>query len=356
MIERRATPLPSPSGQTSAPAEQRRCPVLSPEVLRAIWSETAAMRAALHRVHGVRHCDTELSGPGLRLPGRARPKEMRPLRICGDCPCRDYVADMVDIAWTFLAAHGEELLNPAGAVRAHVRRRRSEPLRRRRVERGAQAKPAVVRANRYGRALPDELHRAVLESLVDEAGSAAPLDGEAQLHRRIAERCALEFGGAPAAHLAALPEVLRVIEKTCGEGPRVNAGDRTHPELVSWWEAYVQRPLGRRPRRFDVRYPDAIDTVEALTHRDSGRFGMSEVDTVIVTRVTTAVAHVPSPGHRAALAAAIRTLAEDSFIPEHLARALQADPARLDVVLARVREVLPSRTPDEPHHHTGGQR
>lgn len=156
-----------------------------------------------------------------------------------------------------LVAHAGELHNPPGAVRTHVRTRAvGDWIRRRRIEMGAQARVDRIRSAARARGLPDEFHRALMEYLVDEAGSPAPLEGQESLVRRLAVRCAAEFGGTPEQYRARIITVVAVVEQHCRSGPRVNDGTAQEPDYVTWWERYVERPLGRRPRQSDLTIPD----------------------------------------------------------------------------------------------------
>ncbi|WP_273942046.1 hypothetical protein [Kutzneria chonburiensis] len=217
------------------------------DVSRAIWYELFDQRAAVHSRHRVRYCDTEFRLGSLRLgaDGVGAPQVLG-YHLVGNCPCRDLVADAFEVALAYLTDHGDEFANPAGAVRTHLKYRLIDLDRHARVERGAPARPEVVATNRYGRMLPDDFHRAVLVMLVDEAGSSGPLRGAQGLLQRLAYRCAGKFDGEPADYLHRLPEVLAVIETICRTGPRVNIGTADEPELVTWWDARIDRPLGRR--------------------------------------------------------------------------------------------------------------
>lgn len=224
-------------------------------VLTAIWHETHPHRAAIHRSLPHRRCDLQFRIGGTHLDG------ISTVHLDGDCACRDFLVDMIAEGCRVLADRGAgELRNPPGAARAHVRiRAAGDWFRHRRTEMGAQARIDRIRAGARGRALPSDFHRALLEYLVDEAGSMAPLEGHDALLYRLVARCVAEFGGAPEQYMARVTDGIRVVERHCRSGPRVNAGTAAEPDYVTWWERYIERPLGRRPRRTDVALPIAAD-------------------------------------------------------------------------------------------------
>lgn len=302
---------------------------VSPDVLLAFWYELRGARDQLHRGQSA-PCDTELRVGGLRF-GRATSIAPRAggFHLSGRCPCRDLVADAFVIAVEFLTTHEHSLRNPPGAVRTHLRYRLADLTRRARGERGAQVKPETVAANRYGRALPDDVHRAVFVMLADEAGAAGPLLGEEGLLDRLAARCAASFGGTPGEHRALLPAVLARIEEVCRSGPRVNVGTPAEPELVTWWDAYVDRPLGRRPHPADV----AVDDQHA---------GIAAPDLVPDPddEVLAEVALVSGRSdERAALASAITRLRDRGLLSQARARLLLTDGPQQDLVLRHLRDL-----------------
>lgn len=292
-----------------------------PDVLAAIWYGTHRDRAAIHRAHAVRWCDTRMvvggsGGPGLR-------------RVDGDCPCRDFLVDMIVAGQRFVDACSGGLRNPAGAVRAHIRTRAAgDWIRRRRLDRGAQARTDRLRNGARARGLPSDFHRALLEFAADEAGSPAPLHGEHHLHLRIAVRCAAEFGGSPADHLDRVAAGLPVVARHCRSEPLVNAGTAAEPEQVTWWERYVERPLGRRPSR--------TEPLDAADPPDPRRAGVpSDVDDVALHLL--AVAASGRPGDPAgALGAGLGELVRAELLPAPAAAALLSDPARVTTAAAEL--------------------
>ena len=319
----------------------RQTSPLSPEVVHAALSELHKSRAALHRSHKVARCDLGLAMPGLRF-GHAVPAAG--FVLSGECVCRDLVADVLHIVSVFLTEHGPDRRNLAGAVRSHVRKRVIDVFRGYRADRGAQVKPKQVRQNRFGRALPDEEHRAVLGHLADEAGYSAPLPGHGYLLRRLAERCAAEFGNPVPYYLERLPDILHTVKQVCSAGTRVNVGTRTCPEYVSWYDAYIERPLGRRPDTatraladentvVDPRATRAFDAVADSTDPDA------DPDTAVVELVVGEVTAAPAAEQPRTVRTAVVTLAERGLLPPDRAATLLSDPDRLADVLSRVREV-----------------
>ncbi|CAL9642285.1 hypothetical protein SUDANB95_06349 [Actinosynnema sp. ALI-1.44] len=320
----------------------RQTSPLSPEVVTAALAELRGSRAALHRSHLVARCDLGLAMPGLRF-GHAAPASG--FVLSGDCVCRDLVADVLHIVSVFLTEHGTDRTNLAGAVRAHVRKRVIDVFRAYRADRGAQVKPKQVRRNRFGRALPDEEHRAVLGHLADEAGYSAPLPGHGYLLRRLAERCAAEFGEPVPYYLERMPNILRTVKQVCSAGTRVNVGTRTAPEYVTWYDAYIERPLGRRPdaaaRSLSddaawaaVADPGAARAFDAVTDAEP------DPDAAVVATVVGRVAAVAPADQPRTVRTAVRVLADRGLLPPDRAAALLADPDRLDDVLCRAREVV----------------
>jgi hypothetical protein len=279
---------------------------------------------------------------GLTLGARRHdnPSPAGGYRLTGECPCRDLVADAIEIVLSFLTDHGGALTNPPGAVRKHLRYRMIDLHRHARCELGAQAKPETVAENRYGRALPDDFHRALYVMVVDEAGIRGPLRGRAGLLRRLADRCGKDFGGEARRRL---PAALRLIERTCQSGPRVNVGTRTEPELVTWWEAYIERPLGRRfdPASVgdtptdvaDPTAPHAFDHVLSAVAAGLDVNGESAEDIVARTvRTTVESAH----DEDVELQRTVTALGERDLLPRARVRSLLADTRQREQVITCV--------------------
>ncbi|MGX7826065.1 hypothetical protein ACTG9Q_13320 [Actinokineospora sp. 24-640] len=313
--------------------------------------ELAESRRSLHSSHKVVRCDMVLTMPGLRA-GRAPRKQVVStgrFALSGECVCRDLVADVLHVVSVFLTEHGPTLENVPGAVRYHVRMRVHDVLRSYRAQRGAQVKPKQVRKNKFGRALPDEEHRAVLGHLADEAGYSAPLPGHGYLLRRLAERCVAEFGNTVPYYVERLPEIIKKVKQVCSDGSRVNVGTPDTPEYVSWYEAYIERPLGRRPDTMTApisddnaspwgadQVPDptatcAFDAVEGLS---------PDSDEAVLTLVVRQVAAAPPTTRVAILRDAVRGLAVAGALSPLRADALLSSPTRVADVLFRVDEVI----------------
>jgi hypothetical protein len=339
---------------------------LSHDVVHALMTELRDQRAALHRSHRVTCCDMQLVMPGLRFGARTTPLAVPAtgLLLAGECVCRDLVADVLYLVTTFVTEHGANMDNLAGAVRVHVRMRVVDVMRSYRAAQGAQVKPKQVRQNRFGRALPDDEHRAVLGHLADEAGYTAPLPGQGYLLRRLAERCVAEFGNSVPYYLERLPAIMSTVKRVCSAGARVNIGTRSAPEYVSWYDAYIDRPLGRRPDAGaeslshdddHVRSADqvadpsadlAFVTVDVAQAVGLAVLGRTDPDSVIVDMIVADVGAVPHADQDRTLRVTIRTLVDCGLLPKDHAEALLVDPDRVHTVLSRVRDVIdaPRRT------------
>ncbi|MGH3931000.1 MAG: hypothetical protein ACRDTF_13605 [Pseudonocardiaceae bacterium] len=300
-------------------------------MLAAIWHEVHVYRAAIHRARSPVRCDLRVSASDRRQGGTGT------IQLDGDCACRDFLVDMIAEGRRLLAERGNELRNPLGAVRMHVRKRAAgDWIRRRRTEMGAQARVDRIRTGDRARGLPDEFHRALLEYLVDEAGSMAPLDSQDALVRRLAVRCAAEFGGEPERYLARVVDGVAVVERHCRYGPRVNAGTAVEPKLVTWWERFIERPLGRRPRRndkvipvvpgeygreTDLLRPPAVYDLERVVN------GSMEIRTTAVAVLVVALRRHPDDP-AVALRAGISDLVAQGLLAERAATKLLTDRTR----------------------------
>ncbi|WP_298800699.1 hypothetical protein [Pseudonocardia sp. 73-21] len=279
------------------------------EVVDAVWFESGRMRASLHRLRRVRACDVVV-----RVAGCGS------LFVGGECPCRDFVLDMLVEADRFLARHEPSgLRNPPGAVRAHVRRRAQEWTRRRRADAGAQARTDRLDASEQGRRLPDAYHRALLRNLADEAGSLALLGDERGLLQRLAALAANQFGGEVADHLGRVVAALPLVEEACRAGRRVPARDGSGP--VTWWERYIEEPLGRRDR-IDTQPLDELDDVESAMP-DGG------CDELVLGIVVRAVSGPGRSGVAARLHGAVAELVRLQLMSAGAAGLFTADPARV---------------------------
>lgn len=279
------------------------------EVVDAVWFESGRMRASLHRLRRVHACDVVV-----RVTGRGS------LFVGGECPCRDFVLDMIVEADRFLVRHAPSgLRNPPGAVRAHVRKRGQEWTRRRRAEAGAQARTDRLEVSEQGRRLPDAYHRALLRNLADEAGSLAVLCDESGLVRRLATLAANQFGGDVADHLVRVAAALPLVEESCRTGRRVPAWDGSDP--VTWWERYIEEPLGRRDR-IDTRSLDELDDVESAVQD-------VERDEIVLRIVVGAVSGSARSGVAARLHGAVAELVRLQLMSAGTARGFAGDRARV---------------------------
>jgi hypothetical protein len=318
-------------------------------VVKALWWEAYAMREAIHRLVGLARCDVLLVAGSLRLgPGsvRSRVPAVR-LHVEGECPCRDYLVDLLVESDLYLARVGAALSNPPGAVRRHIRTRvAGDWIRRRRTAMGAQARVDRIRCSVRARGLPDEFHRAVLEYLVDEAGSLAPLADDDQLHRRLAKRAAAEFGGSVASRLDDVRSALPLVERVCRTGPRSDPGDGCP---LTWWERYIVLPLGRRVRRGLIE----IDAVGGWVHElacaaaDLAFDAVLEAPTDVLdareAEVLGALLVLPSSNLVADVLATVLGLADRGVLPAEVAAAFVSDPGRVGAVVA-VLQARSSRT------------
>jgi hypothetical protein len=279
--------------------------------------------------------------------------------VLGECPCRDYLIDLIVEADQFLTDTGDGLMNPPGAIRTHLRMRAAgDWTRRRRTEMGAQARTDRIRNSVRGQSLPDEFHRALFEFLVGEAGSLAPLEDDAQLHHRLCELVAGAFGGSPQQYWSRVAHGLGVIEAVCRQGRRVPAGPGCNEEMITWWERYVERPLGRRPRLgieplieltsetgqpagpqiacpvAEAEFERALDAATGLTDPVGDLDPDNVVLAVLRGAFVTALDQTPNPVE--ALRTATAELVRREMLPEHVAERFIADTSRVQEALRQL--------------------
>jgi len=125
-----------------------------------------------------------------------------------------------------------------------------------------------------------------------------------------------------------------VIERHCRSGPRVNAGTAAEPEHVTWWERYIERPLGRRPRRTDQPIPAVpgeqgvkTDLLCAAHPLQRCITGSAEFDATVVA-ILVAALHRRPDAPAAALRAGISEVVAQGLLPERSAAELLSDRAR----------------------------
>lgn len=344
------------------------------ESVRAAVREIEDLRQGTHRARWgmVRRCDTVLVFAGRTILPRPRGPQRGPgrpagdeLQLTGQCPCRDLVADTLLLVHEYLAGYGQTLLNPPAAVRSHIRRRKHDLIRERRHALGAQVRTDRVHSSARARGLATDEQRDLLRDVVDEAGVAAPLDSQEQLECRLASLRAGRSGsgdpprpevapaGSPRASDALVDAVRRdfaAVAAHCSTSPRVNVGTRLHPEYVTWWEAYVERPLGRRRRLSDIPVDTAPwqDPAEGRPAIDlacpwsDGAFALvldrmvpdqaatnaGVRDRDVIALVRAAVSDDPQARPEHLLNAVVNRLLAGGLIPARTAEALRTDPAR----------------------------
>lgn len=324
------------------PVTDRGLPSLAAEslhdVLLAVWWEASRMRAAIHRLVGGHRCDVVLVAGTLRLGAGPAGANGARLSVDGDCTCRDYLVDLLVESDRFLVRTHGTLTNPPGAVRQHIRLRANADWGRgRRLAMGAQARADRIRAGVRARQLPDDFHRAVLEYLVDEAGSLASLEDDDQLHRRLAERAAAEFGGDAAKLLPLVRSAIPVVEAACRTGARSDPGDGS---MVTWWERYVERPLGRRVRRGDAELDRSADLPcavagQAFDEVDDPSAGRAPLDALLTAAGRGASRLELAP----LLFGAVVTLTAEGQVPPAVAARFLGDQQRFDAALADLLDV-----------------
>lgn len=298
-----------------------------------MWWETYPARIAIHRLVGVARCDLELMcgtqrlGSGVALSDGSGGR----LRIEGECPCRDFLVDMLVESDQFLARNESMLTNPPGAVRSHIRMRAAgDWTRRRRTTMGAQARIDRIRNSARARRLGDDLARAIMEFLADEAGSLAPLEGDDALARRLAERVADEFGGTVAARLGDVRAALPLVEEVCRCGPTSDPGDGCQ---LTWWERYIEHPLGRRARRGDVEL-DRLPSWES-----EPAYAVPAYDAVVEPHddqeaaVLVALLDPPSRHAAASVRAAVLDLADRGVLSAEIAAGFASDQHRVAIAV-----------------------
>lgn len=310
----------------------------TPAVVEALLHETATYRRRLHRLHRAPRCDLALTVVGDQA------------YALGSCVCAEYLSEVLLDVGRYLARVRVDC--PAAAGRAHWRRKKVDWIRADRLRRGAQARSDRVRAGRYGQALPDGYHRALLEALVDEAGRPGPLEGDEALLRRLAERAAREFGGPLRDHLDRVAAALPTVERVCRSGARVRDDDGL---LVTWWDRYVDRPLGRRPRLTNLTF-DADQVGQtgwpAWTGVDpagvapsvGAAWSRADDDGVGDEIVLTALGRRPANADPARwIVDTVGDLVDRGIVPAAAAAALSRDPHRLAAAVTALDEVLAAR-------------
>jgi hypothetical protein len=353
-----------------------RCVYL--EVARAVLWETTAARRALHRAAGTA-CGATLVVAGLELlrglrvmapagtcapcpdcgrtcqqPPTAEREAATHFRISGDCECAALLADVLDGALRYLDLRRAHVLDPAAAARRHVRVRQHDYIRVRRAQRGAQVRTDRLENGVFGRQLTTQEQRWLLRDIADEAGSSAPLDGDAALLSRLAVLRARRSGEDAATILPLVTSDFEVVRKTCSQGRRVNVGDTTYPEFVTWWEAYVERPLGRRQRSSNIPLDVVASDLDAHRSGETEWSRLAAADdvgardpmlTLLAEHVRRAAAEVGKDSPAGVLALALHTMTRACPTHRIALENLAVDQQRNAMALAAITELLAS----EPH-------
>jgi hypothetical protein len=249
------------------------------------------------------------------------------------------VLDALLQAHEFLVARGDAIRDPAAAARQHVRGRQHDYIRSRRREQGAQVRTDRLRDSARARALDTEEQRRLFEDIVDEAGSPAPLSGQHELERRLAARRARRTAGDPDALLAEVRSDLDVVAARCSTGRKVNVGTEDHPEHVTWWEAYIERPLGRRrrlstvpleatPTSVELRCPSSDDQLTLVLDRltvGAVRAELESTDRLVIGALQAALLRDPGIDRQHVLAATLNHLAAAGIVPASRVEAFLGD-------------------------------
>lgn len=267
----------SPASEHSREAGGRQwCRCVLADVAAAVLWEINAGRGREHRAQAAYgRCDVTLIVGGYELLrdgsvsracsppprrtcadcGDGAPVRLAPaalFRLSGECACHAYVSAALVSALGYLRDQCEAIVDPPAAARLHVRRRQHDHLRERRAARGAQTRVDRLASSLIGARLHTADQRALLTDVAREAGSDAPLENEEQLLWRLAVLRGRRNGVDPQDLLDDVGPDLAIVRDACEQGRLVNVGTATHAEYVTWWEAFVDRPLGRRRRTSDL--------------------------------------------------------------------------------------------------------
>lgn len=351
---------------------QEICDCTRVGVARALLWETAAHRQRIHRARwdiGA-GCDARvvIAGVSLVEVGRLRAiaataKALAPCRICGrpaaeqppesqladhrffvggECPCRQMLVDVLLAAHQFLVARGTAIRHPEGAARRHIGSRQHDYPRQQRAARGAQVRTDRLLTSARARKLETDEQRQLLKEIADEAGSEAPLENEAQLEKRLAVLRARRLKVDPDSVLAEVRRDLAIVKAHYSLGRLVNVGTVDQPDLVSWWEAYIERPLGRRHRMSDIpvsTVPTCLDEGAQAGLQlpcPSGEVGYQQIvdhlsadpdDTVLLALRLTAQSD-PRGDRDSQLEVTLRRLARDGRILSGIVESFLADRSR----------------------------
>ena len=162
-------------------------------IARIVFEETARSRERLHQARGALHCDATFVLTG-------------GFQVSGDCPCAEEYLDALCLVLLYLGGLDPAKVHSYGAIaRKHCRLRVVPDVQRHRRGRRTQQRVDRLASGAIGRALATDRQRALLVDVVTEAGSAAPLEDDAQLLRSLAERRARRFVAVAAGQALVVP-------------------------------------------------------------------------------------------------------------------------------------------------------
>lgn len=332
------------------PAACRVADDLVLEVGPAVLAELRQYRARLHAARRER-CDASF-GFAPRFLAQ------------GWCPCVGDVVDALTEVCRYLVARREQVASRVAVARVHCRTRVVRDLGRARRGERTQQRVDRLDTGSIGAALATSAQRDLLRDLVLEAGSDAPLAGQAQLERRLARLRADRLGGAEADHLPGVRADLPVVRAAAASHGRRHRN--AMGELVSWWEFFVETGLGRRHRLGDLsvgepaddrdeRFTTTVDVADPAAERphewllavDALRRVTGEPVTGdpdhALARTIAAAGAAPARQAAGAVRSLLLALADAGVLPEAVVSAVVTDPRRLRAVVRCARTVTAGR-------------
>ncbi|GLZ77175.1 hypothetical protein Afil01_19820 [Actinorhabdospora filicis] len=216
-----------------------------PQFARVVWHATAPLRHALHRTQGADWwCPTKAApySPEDPVGDRADPS-------CDDCVSEH--GEILCLTCRRYAVRSALIADPDGWAFRVAECLMRDRFRAMRVEAGALARtdPRGVVARIYG-ACADEWERRLARLILDYVGYAGSLPPDLWPYAKwLAEKARIT--GAPqlgAGRLSALHDDIAVV---LGHMRRHGGQVTVQGEKMLWYDAYVERPLGRR-RRIDT--------------------------------------------------------------------------------------------------------
>ncbi|GIG69833.1 hypothetical protein [Phytomonospora endophytica] len=216
-----------------------------PQFARVVWHATAPLRHALHRTHGVDWwCPTQVAPYSPDDPGGSAAAPG-----CADCVSEH--GEILCITCRRYADRRDEVADPDGWVYRVAECLMLDRFRHMRVSLGALARtdPRGVVARVYDACASDwERHLARL--ILTYVGFHGPVPAEIWPYRKwLAEKALVTstVQEGPGAKAALHDDIVLVLALMRARGGNVHADG----ERMPWFEAYVERPLGRR-RRIDT--------------------------------------------------------------------------------------------------------